>query len=112
MLPIMAAALVDCRYPVWRQCRRRNAIESSAQYNRKETEETLSRSRCRDSRRNIYSTPTSDVVWRTGRSALFVGKKESGPIQGAATVRNILTQLRPRTPQQCHGAGDVWRRHR
>ena len=91
--------------------RRGDAIEvsrlSSLASNR---ENTAADSECGS--KDIDSTPTNNIVWRAGRAALVVGEKKSGLIQYCSTSRNIVTQLWPRTPQQCHGASDVRRRHR
>jgi len=61
--------------------------------------------------KNIDSAPASNVVWWTRRSAQFVGDKMSRVIQRRPTSGNVVTQIWPRTPQQCHGASDMRRRH-
>ena len=65
-----------------------------------------------DGGKDIHSAPARDIIWRTGRTALFVRQEKSGLIQGGPTVGNVMTQLRPGKPQQCNRARDMRRRHR
>jgi hypothetical protein len=98
-------------FPSWGQCRRRDAIEVLGKCTEEPTGRTNRRSWGRNGGRNIDAPPASNIVWRTRRSALLVSDKVRGVIHYRATSRNIVAQLWPRTPQQCHGASDMRGRH-
>jgi hypothetical protein len=99
---------VCCR-PVRRQRGWRHAIEVFG-ICAKGTRRTLQGS-WRNSGQNVNPAPASDIVWWTRRSAQLVGDEVSCVIQSCPTSGNVVTQIWPRTPEQCHGASDVRGRH-
>jgi hypothetical protein len=98
-------------FPSWGQCRRRDAIEVLGKCTEEPTGRTNRRSWGRNGGRNIDASPASNIVWWTGRPALLVGDKVGRVIQRCPTSGNVVTQIWPRTPQQCHGASDMRGRH-
>jgi hypothetical protein len=99
---------VCCR-PVRRQRGWRYAIEVFCVC-AKGTRRTLHWS-WRNSGQNVNPAPASDIVWWTRRSAQLVGDEVSCVIQHCPTPGNVVTQIWPRTPEQCHRASDVRGRH-
>jgi hypothetical protein len=100
------------RYPVWGQCGRCHPVEVFEHLGRSAESWRTWRPARGNRSKNINPAPTSDIVWRTWRAALFIGDKMSRFIQYCPAAGNVVAQLWSGAPEQCHSASDVWRRHR
>jgi len=98
-------------FPSWGQCRRRDAVEVLGKCTVEPAGRTHRRTWGRNGGRNIDPAPASNIVRWAGRPALLIGNKMSRVTQRCSTSGNVVTQIWSRTPQQCHGAGDMRGRH-
>ena len=105
-------ALHVCRHPARGQRWGRYVIKVYAKFHRLHTEETLRRSRCGDSGGDIDSAPAIDIVGRSRCAALGGNNMNCRIIQRRSAPVDVVAEVRPGTPQQCHGASDMRCRHR
>jgi len=102
--------LCICRHPARWQRRRGHAIEVLAQSN-------LSRCPRRTRRawgcssKDIDPAPTIHIVWRSSSAALGRRNKMRRIIHSRSAPTDVVAEVWPGAPQQCHGTGNVRCRH-